>query len=297
MISADSMKFYLDPVQDMTVSATRLYVTEEMAVRYGRELVGTIVNIKPATDRSGNRHWWVTEDGYYVQGAPIATDAQHYVPYVGLVEDGVFVVGEMYGLQEGLAVLQTCRRSDGAARPGRHGQYRVKSWMRAAPWAFDLMPEPGDSTDTVAAKVALAKAKHTRRTAMRVILTESMERDWNKDLDELREDHDIPKASFGAYVEGFALITIDNARQVQTADLSQHQRDRIAKLTGTTPTAVDQRLSVPIKFMAPLNLSDDSGFTAVTAGSVTAAARRKFEDRDLNLGAYSLSPVLRTLSA
>jgi hypothetical protein len=298
MITAADLKFYLDPVQDMTLSASRVYVTEEMSAHYNRSHMDKIVNVRAYVERSGGRCWWVTDDGDYVGGAPISDDAQHYVKHVGIIDGGVFVVGELYGVSGGMATLQQCRRSDNAARPGRGGtQYRVKEWMRAAPWATELMPEKGDTNEVITAKRDLAKARWKRRNAMRVIVSESMDRNWNNDLDELREEHGIPTGVFGAYVEGHAMLSVGRNSSVRFAELDDDERAKVARLTRSTPVTLDQRINVPVEFLAPLTLRGDAAFTSVSSASVTAAARKKFDDYSLTIGSFSMTPVLRQLTA
>lgn len=299
MIPADDMKFYIDPVQDMTLKAERVYVTEMAFPRPNNPFVGKVVEVKPYTERSSGDYWWVTVDGgNFVHGAPISHNSQHYTAHVGLLDDGKFVVGELFGNNGGYGYLNNCRTSDGRVRPGNHSSYRVKAWMKAAPWALELMPEPGDTTDVVAAKVELAKEKYKRREAMRVIVTESMERSWNKDLEELREDHEIPKPTFGAYVDGYVMVTLGEQREVRVADLSDDEQAKIAQLTGSASAVgrLDQRALVPVKFMATLAEDEHSSFTSVSGGAITAQARAKFNDYSLNMGQYNLLPVLRTLS-
>jgi hypothetical protein len=293
MITTNDMKFYLDPVQDMTLKSERLYITEEAYPRTVSR-VGTVVDIKSTTASSGYRRWWIDAEGNYVDGAPISSSAPLYIRHVGLAEDGVFVVGELYNVRDGVAVLQHCRRSDGAVRPGVLATYKTKTWMKAAPWAMDLLPERGDTVNVIAAKLALAKAKYKRRTAMRTILSEAMKRNWNDDLAPLREEHEIPAGTYGAYVEGTALLSIGEDRTVRVDDLTPDDRERVRKLT--TETRLSRRVAVPVEFMAPFTIAENSAFTSVSSNAVSSHARRIFDDYDLNMGSYSLSPVLRTLS-
>jgi len=303
MIPASDMKFYLDPVQDMTLKADRLYVTEEAYPRVRDSLVGTIVTVKEnGYDTGSGKFWRVTTDGHFVDGAPISRNSPNYQPHIGLLDDGHFVVGEYYGTMNigAVAILAGCVRSDGKKRPGGGNQYRVAVWLKAAPWAARCMPEPGDSADVIAAKITLARELHKRRNAMRVILTEAMERDWNKDLEPLREDHDIPRPAFGAYVEGDVMMAVDGASTTRYSDLNQTERDRVTRLTGRTysdDARLDQRISVPVKFMASLSITPDSSFTAINSSTITSSARSRFDDYSLSMGSFSLSPVLRTLAS
>jgi hypothetical protein len=301
MIPASDMKFYLDPVQDMTLKAARLYVTEEAYPRGRGSAVGTIVDVKENSfDSSAGKYWWVTDDGQFVRGAPISRNSPNYSQHVSLLDDGVFIVGEYYGTASNgeVGILAGCVRSDGKVRPGRGSQYRVENWMKAASWASALMPAPGDSVDVIAAKVALAKEKYKRRNAMRVILSEAMERDWNTDLESLREDHNIPHPTFGAYVDAEALLSIGASPRVETESLTEDERAKVARLTGRLAMrSLEQRVAVPVKFMAGLTISPGSSPTAINASTIASAARARFDDYSINIGSYSLTPILRTLTA
>jgi hypothetical protein len=131
---------------------------------------------------------------------------------------------------------------------------------------------------------------------MRVILQEGKGRGWNDKLEPLREDHEIPRPVFGAMVNGTLLLELSAAQgTVDFNDLTEREQARVTALTKSTRPYLSRATQVPVKFPARLNITDDVKLHEVSASRVLSQAREYFNDYSIDLGSFTLAPILRSV--
>jgi hypothetical protein len=308
MITATDRMYYIDPVQDPSMTSTEVYVLREKYPRTFNSHAGTITKVVGRVYDDGHL-WWKTEDGVHVDGAPVSPkEIVSYVPTMGILNDDVFVVGEGYGTQDAdgdhpRVLIRSAVRSDGKrlATPGGGtvSSYPVTRWVKAAPWAVELMPSVRDSAESVERKVAAAKERFRRRAAEVVILREAIVRDWTDDLPSLG-DHGyegMPSATFSLHVTADVLVPTGDP--VPVTDLPEETRAameavRAKSLAGSAvPTRTRQRVEVPADFLVRTAVTSMEEIQAVPRQSIISAAYAQL-GYGVELGAYTARPVLRT---
>lgn len=292
-------RFYIDPVQDPTVTTDRVLVTEERVNR--GTLLDTIVTVKKDRYFTDNRHWWITEDGYHVHGAP--TLPANVSPGRLLIApggDGWFWLGSPGRHSGDRYILANVRRSDGKQLPGRgatgNTSMEFPDVALAAPWAEELFPAPGDSDAVILAKLALAEQRWNHRRAKAEIIRQGMGRGWDDDLSSLRDDGKLPAATFGLYYRGAALIEAS-----QAPVLSAYERNRLDELQGRDEQARTQvRTLVGVNVNVPLRLNSittHDNIRNLPTMQLRDALRNAVGDYSAVPGDYTLTPVLRSIAS
>ena len=293
-------RFFIDPVQDPTVSSTHILVLEERVVRDIH--LDKIVAVKKERHYTENKHWWITEDGYHVYGAPINPPNLHSHQYlVAPGGDDWFWIGNHSRRNPENYTLSNVRRSDGRQIPGRGAvgtaQLQVDAAVLAAPWVVDLFPNPDDSDAVIRAKLALAEQRWMHRRAKAEIMRQGMGRGWDDDLATLRENGKLPAPSFGVYYRGQAMIdpvgSTPNLSARDTARL-QEIRDRVPVLDGSEVISlIGLRVNVPLR----VNLNSFENVRTLPTETIREHLRSALSDYSAVPGDHSLTPVLRSVAS
>ncbi len=295
-------RFYIDPVQDPTLQTDTILVTEERT--RGRAIhIDKVVKVRKDRVNLDYRTWWVTESGDYVMGAPVN---HHRWPYgsriIGVGGDDWFWLatpGRMIGTKH---LCSNPRRSDGKQLPvtpgnpaGSNFNLELPTVVRAAPWAEELFPAPGDSDGVVLAKLALAERRWTYRNAKAEIIRQGMGRGWTDDLATLKDEHKLPEATFGAYFSGQVMLESASLPTLSTRDQTRldELKERVPVPTNATP-----RMMVGMKVTVPLALdvTDHEGIRKLPSHELNDAVRSAVGDYSAVPYDYSLSPVLRSIA-
>lgn len=293
MISKEDRMYFIDPLQPSSVAKTKLDGSElplqVLALRFRRDAfkadrIGSIVNVTHQRV-DNNELWWVDADGDYVYGAQLADRHRGRGNLMAIINDDLFIVGRNggehhLGSSSHGSIISEARRSDGRRPMGVTGNmmYTAPLVLKAAPWAHDLMPVPGDNADVVTAKVARAKQMFIQRHKKGEIYKEGMRRDWLHHLETLREDHDMPTPVFNVGVEGTFLTT--SSDDVAVDSLTPAQRDRIEPLDRNSIVRPDGRLrdgfvhsfvGKPFALVTTLTASDMAGMMSVSTSDIKYA--------------------------
>jgi hypothetical protein len=287
MYPATNRTIFIDPVQDATVEAERILVLRQPD-QY-TSLVNTIVDVGKSRYHDGTHAWYITEDGHYVQGAPVNPSFRtgtHSV--VGIMSDDLFVVGTL-SQHLGEARITNAVRSD---RNGDQSEVIAPVWVKAAPWASRLMPLPTDGMEVVAAKLAVAVQLHQSRTTHAGILIEAIARDCEDDIADLIEEGALPKPVLGAQVKGTAFLPV-NMRLGEEA--LEQARIATAKMPGAYING-GGFAKVDLTFMYPEDAATKDDLESAEINRVlTRHAATAIGYNGLILGNITLAPVLRNL--
>lgn len=301
MLTIEDRKWFIDPIQSPDLDSDRLLVFEE---RWERAVSnkGKIVKVK-GYEQDGFRVWWLTEEGNYVYGAPVAPkDYPSYRNVVGWdTLNGVWFVGDSYSWspEQNSMIVRNAIRSD-AMRPDCPGgnnntNVHSKDFVKAAPWARSLMPEARDSNAVIRAKVDLAEQKWKRRWAEAEILREASERGWDSDIKELNEDGKMPNPVFGAVVVGSGLIPMETAPV-----LTERDQERIAGFAAkgiATAVTATRRAMVPFPVKFAIDLQITGNETPPDFDTLRNTLRSRLSDHSVSLGDYSVNRYLTSVSA
>jgi hypothetical protein len=294
-------RFYIDPVQDPTITTTHVLVLEERVAR-GVHL-DKIVAVKPERYNGDYRHWWITEEGDYVYGAPI--NPQNISPRRTLIApggDGWFWLGSPGRRTGDSYLLSEVKRSDGRQLPGRGNTggvvLEVPAAVLGAPWAEELFPLPGDSDVVVQAKLNLAEQRWMHRRAKAEIMRQGIGRGWDDDLVTLREDGRLPEPEFGVYYRGQVMIDpMGSAATLSDRDSERLQdlRNRVPVLGAGTEvqTLIGVRVNVPLR----VSVSTFNNVRDLSVSTIKEHLRSAVGDYSAVPGDFSLTPVLRSIAS
>lgn len=296
-------RFYIDPVQDPTITVSpRILVLEERTSR-GIHL-DKVVEVRKERYLHENKHWWITTDGDHVYGAPV--NPPNVISYRKLIAsggDGWFWLGQP-GRRTGPDeyILAEARRSDARQFPG-HGNtstvvISVKDAVLAAPWAAELFPDPADSDTVIRAKLNLAEQRWMHRRAKAEIMRQGMGRGWDDDLVTLRESGKLPAPQFGVYYRGQVMIDpIGSTPNLSTRDTARLQeiRDRVPVIgaDNEVQTLIGVRVNVPLQ----VSVDSFENVRRLPVESIKEALRQSIGDYSAVPGDHSITPVLRSVSA
>lgn len=263
MIPMSAMKYYLDPTIPAAGDTEYAYV---IADQYDRPstaaMVGTFIKPRKTPVLLEHKLLATTDEGYHLYAVPANRTRHDGGWHVGLLDSPDaphtrFVVGAFDRMQtEDTMRLYRVRFSDttGTATPvpltpGSIGmRVPVRTWMKAAPWAEALMPEPGDTPEIIDLKLASAREQWTQTYRLMRLEAEGRDRDWDGDLRRLREDNDwLPKFSYGHFVD--AVVNVGEKRI--SDPVPQSLQDRVAALSGgglpVRPLVQQVTVSVPVR--------------------------------------------------
>lgn len=261
-INPEDMRYYVDPIPAPWTprNGTEAASMEILALRYRRnelntswaDRLGKVMAVARQT-REQDGMWWVTEDGYYVAGPVVGHNSR--VNVLGIMDDGVFVVGAAAGTHGGGQLLNSVRYSDG--RRMVMNRIIVTKYVSAAPWALELMPIEGDTQAVVDQKVALAKQRYDQRWKKGEVYSEGIGRDWLHLLEDVRSNgHNLPVPSFAIGVEGTAMV--DGGR-MEVSDLSPTRRELVNQMRGrmglTADGSVPSYLGIPYVIATPVTVN------------------------------------------
>jgi hypothetical protein len=292
---------FIDPVQDATVAADRVLVLRASSDYQTDRMLGTIVSVRKNRHFDGYHIWYVTTDGYHVQGAPINPPTLgHYQPVLGILSDDLFAVGTMagrpYGADHPALRINNPIRSDRHTLGGAHGlpACHAETWVKAAPWAHRLMPLPTDGTQAATAKLSLAEQMFKMRKAQAEIIVQGTMRDHEEDLENLTQNHDLPVPVFGALVRGSAFIPANE-------DLGRESLDhvRAAASAAGDDFALSRQAYAKVddfSFVYPSEARSREDVENFNLPAINRQARNLLQQPGLMLGAATLSPVLRNLA-
>lgn len=307
MLTNDHRIFYVDPVQDPIAHADRILVTDTITYHRRTEYVNTIRAVRKARHNSRSRLWHITAEepaGVYVTGAPLNPPLDGGGHVLALLADGRFAVGEAgYTTSTaGTTTLRAPRRSDqqvftALTGDDYQGALRTGEWVKAAPWAYELMPEPDDDYATVQAKAVLAKTLWIQRRTKFILTAEGVERDWTAELDELASDgHDLPERRYGLWLTGDVLVNIDTPDNVLQNPHVKSVRETISENTGdASPALMGARVLIRTSFPSEVSLDDEQlDANQVSPDSHVRAARQATGLTGTTMTNVSTSPFLRT---
>jgi len=302
MITATNRKYFLNPLQDPYMKSDKVYVFRERIER-GRSM-DRILDVK-------NRHmydshlWFTTEAGDYVDGAPVsAANITTYQPMMGIISDDLFVIGTGTGVgSDGRMRIERARRSDGKALPDGQGgtmnaSYAVDTWLQAASWAWECMPQPGDSAGTVAQRVEIAEKKFRTRLAEVCVLREAQSRGWTADLEDL--DYTLPTPTYGLHVTGEVFIPSGAQQDVSAMPASEREKlEAVVKNSlgnPARPTRISTQVAVPVEFLVRSALPSLEDAERVQNYTLLNAAREQLGVPATALFPVSTQPLLRSAS-
>lgn len=296
-------RFFIDPVQDPTITVSpRILVTEERTAR-GVHL-DKVVAVTKERFFYEHKHWWITESGDHVYGAPVnPPNVSSMRKLIAPGGDGWFWLGQP-GRRTGPDeyILASVKRSDGRQLPGSGNvtaaALGVKDAVLAAPWADELFPDPDDSDAVVRAKLALAEQRWMHRRAKAEIMRQGIGRGWDDDLATLREDGKLPTPQFGVYYRGQVMIDPIGS----TSTLSTRDEARLQEIRDRVPVigAADEVQSlIGVRINVPLQVSVDTfeNVRKIPLESIKENLRQAIGDYSAVPGDHSITPVLRSVSA
>lgn len=298
-------RYFIDPIQDPLIKTDSVLVTEER--RYQR---GAYVDkITKVTGRSeyGNRIWWVTEEGDHVMGAPVNPPHVGYdAQLIGLLSDDLFIIGRYdSGANTGAIRINRALRSDQLAIPGCNtpgSGYEAPgmvatSWVKAAPWAMELMPIPSDTPAVTSAKLELAEQRWNHRRAKAIFRTEAIFRDWEDKLEDLNDSHDLLTPVFGALFKGEVIVPL-SMQSTLTFDPLDEQRITQVKDQALRSDSGTGRPMVTISAEVPIldRIENREGMEALSFRSIRDNVRAHLNHHSAVVGDHNLTPVLRSAS-
>jgi hypothetical protein len=293
-------RLFIDPVQDPTVQTTHVLVTEERVERNVN--IDTVVAVRKDRHYTDYKHWWITEAGDYVLGAPVnppnLNSYTHHLIAPG--GDGWFWLGQPGRRVDNGYILNQVKRSDGRQLPGRgatgDASLTVAQAVLAAPWAAELFPQSGDSDAVVRAKLNLAEQRWMHRRAKAEITRQGIGRGWDDDLQTLRDDGKLPAPSFAAFYRGQAMIDTFSttvAPSDRDAERLQAIRDRVTTYGGTE---VQSMIGVSVSVPLSVNVSSFEEVRNLPLTSVREALRSAISDYSAVPGEFSITPALRSIA-
>lgn len=246
MLTMSDMKYFIEPTPNHfeVDNSDRVLIFQ---TRYNRrqEQCGTVVDLPPKSTRRitfSGIDFVITAGGDHVRGAvnkPTNVYYHHVVGtspaypdrfFAGYVEN---MVGEG-GEHQGVALGRTRVSTGESHAAGEWSGVMLNDWYRAAPWAMELMPQPTDTAEYAAAKLALAKERWEFNYALSVITAEGMYRDWNDQLEVLADEFGWLPGYYGtSFISGTALIPVN--RDSLTPDENGRfavQREEFQQRTG-----------------------------------------------------------------
>lgn len=284
---------FIDPAQDVTADADRVLVFRDSR-SYDTGMVNTIVEVQKRRHFDGHRLWYITKDGYYVQGAPInpASITAHQ-PLMGIISDDLFVVGVLSertgsnGTVRIIHVIRSDRRTLGGTLNLR--VQHADTWVKAAPWATRLLPLPTDGVQAGAAKLALAEQLYINRRAQVGVYSEALQRGY---MDDVQGIDGMPTPLLGAMVKGSAFLPV-------------HERLSEGTMTRVTESAANAADSyvhpegyamVDLSFMYPADAATREELDVlVTKRGLSRYAAEALNDGSVIVGDTNITPVLRNL--
>lgn len=213
-----NMLYFAAPVGNPAAVKDKILVTSALHER-NDHLVGQVKQVRPGSASYDRGITFTTTDGDYVGGVPANEESAFYNYVVGTspAHPGKWFVGyaERYtGEANNVLVTGRALRSDGVPAPGGNTWTGIalETWFRAAQWAWELMPQPHDSTGVRVDKLALAKKRWEFNHALAVVETEGIARDWSTNLETLHEDLDwLPTYEGSAFITGHIEISRDGS--------------------------------------------------------------------------------------
>lgn len=248
MLTMSDMKYFIEPTPNHyeVDNSDRVLIFQ---TRYNRrqEECGTVADLAPKSSRRitfSDIDFVITAGGDHVRGAvnkPTNVYYHHVVGtspaypdrfFAGYVEN--MVAGE--GADRGVALGRTRVSTGESHAAGEWSGVLLNDWYRAAPWAMDLMPQPADTAEYAAAKLALAKERWEFNYALSVITAEGMYRDWNGQLEVLANEFGwLPSYHGTSFITGTALIPVNrDALTSEERDRFAEQREEFQQRTGRT---------------------------------------------------------------
>jgi hypothetical protein len=294
-------RFYIDPVQDATIITDQILVTEERSSRQFH--IDKVVAVRPKRFLDQGRHWWITEGGDYVYGAPVNPADLSYRPVIAPGGDGWFYLGNASRRLTDGYVVTGMLRSDGRRLPGEHGivstmEATLPVVVKAASWAGELFPQHGDSDEVVRAKLALAEQRWNHRRAKAEIIRQGIHRGWHDDLVELRDSGKLPSATFGATYKGKVMIEAANPPAADSLSLRDNNRLQelrdAAKVTNTDRPAVMLGIDVDVPLQSTFEEFDE--VRKMPLSTVIHDLRNAVNDYTAMPGLHAITPVLRSIA-
>ena len=292
MLSTTDMKYYTDPIVKPDMKATRIFVNQ---VRYERhsDLVGQIVNVKDYIIEN-TRVWWLTDSGNYVTGPSAGSMELATYSHVLAKYGDMFVMGEMQRRRnklDSVRMIGNARMSTAQRIPGS-GYLPVTDWIIAASWAWDYMPQYGDSEEVVQAKLACAKRSWEVRHAQGEIMLEGVSRQWTSDLKRLEDTGTMPTGYYGAACEGVALLGV-SASEVKVDDYHQQIIEQVKRSKGYHKSREQTQMyvSIPVKFFANMEARLENA-TTPPHSTLSAHVQRATGSSYVTAGPMQSQPVL-----
>lgn len=298
-------RFYIDPVQDSTLTTDTILVTEERSPRSFGSHLDKVVTVKANRYPANGRQWWITDTGDYVSGAPVNPANLSYVQIIGVGGDDWFWYGTASRRGENGYVCTGLRRSDAHRLPGNHGavtemQVQVPTVVKAAPWAGELFPAYGDSDDVVRAKLALAEQRWNHRRAKAEIIRQGIDRGWHDDLAELRESGKLPAATFKARYKGKVMIEAANPPAADTLSVRDNERlisvRTNARITTDPAPRVATMYGVDVDIPLGAEFHEYDEVRKMPMLTLIEQVRHAIGDYTAMPGLHTITPVLRSIA-
>lgn len=295
MITKANRIYYVDPVGADIVpkdwTDAKVLVT---SVRYPHRDVqpGDIVSVngKFVSDKA-TFYYTTTDGGRHVEGQLL--NINNYSPYtrqrLAFLGDDLFASGVHVDRDDATNMfrMQIQRWSNPALPLSLNSEYGIfPLGCMAAPWAFELMPRPGETDDLIAAKVEQARVRWEQKRKAVAIVREGFIRGWLELLDGLNTEHasymGFPR--FDLQVDGKVLVPVGRLGVETAVAEARRQLER----NGATLDIGDD---APFFVASPYSTMIHAGFTHETLKEADAAnALRSHARRDI--GDYSLDATL-----
>lgn len=257
MLTATNLAYFLDPsTQPGGPTPEEIFILFGQTLPRTEQYRGEFRKLHPTSPLYfGGRDMvqYRGEDSNYYQGVPVKSksDPGRSEWVIGTLkgDESVFVYGQFSQSiptsDEPMSfVLTRTRFSD-----QRQSDIAVVSkWMPVASWADEFFPLATDPDDVVEVKVAIARRMFTDRAVKAAIVREGVSRNWDDELNDLRDDkgHDIPQPLYRAMLHGSILVEIGTT---PLAVLSENQRRELQGISGVGET-IGVQASVPVQGVA-----------------------------------------------
>lgn len=312
MLSTSDIIYYTDPVPTFLGEGKRMLVTDTAYDRNSR-MIGTIMDVKEEMANLSGRPWRVTTDGTYVRGHLLRTTRNYGSAVVGFApgQDDRFYLGSIFdttNTDEPMLIISTARNSLAQyITPLMSDSYAsrmvLSSWFPAAPWAGSLLPAPGDTSETVTAKLELAKARWKFNVAVMEMEYEGYNRNWTTQLEELHSNTDLsflPEVRVGLVFTGDVMVPVTAERPRPTlGGLEQELADKVRAFTAKStmaPILGAQRMAVRMSFPLDLKL-DPKNIPADHNSNVTRAVQQHLGDSSVTVGTHSSTYFVNGLTS
>jgi hypothetical protein len=170
--------------------------------------------------------------------------------------------------------------------------------LQAASWAWECMPQPGDSAGTVAQRVEIAEKKFRTRLAEVCVLREAQSRGWTADLEDL--DYTLPTPTYGLHVTGEVFIPSGAQQDVSAMPASEREKlEAVVKNSlgnPARPTRISTQVAVPVEFLVRSALPSLEDAERVQNYTLLNAAREQLGVPATALFPVSTQPLLRSAS-